>query len=351
MRRSILAGAAALVALAGAVGWAALAGGAGRDDKAEARRPTNTAAVTRRDLVARDTFAGRLGYADRRELTSPLGGTVTWLPREGATVRRGGVLLRIDGRPLVLLYGSTPLWRTLAEGVEGEDVAQLQRNLVALGYDPAGEIDLDGEFDDATEDSVLRWQDDLGVTEDGSVGTDEVVFLPGARRIGTVSTSLGARIATGASALETTSLRRVVSVDLDARRQTLVREGQSVRVELPNGRTVAGRITEVGRVAKDAEGEDGTPTVTVTIALPNARTRGSLDQAPVDVAIAREVRRDALAVPVTALLALAGGGYAVELVDGATTKLVRVQPGLFADGLVEIEGEGIEVGGEVVVPE
>ena len=256
----------------------------------------------------------------------------------------------MNDEPVVLLYGSQPLWRTLEQGVEGRDVRQLEQNLVALGYDPDGDIEVDGEFDWATEAAVKRWQDDLGVSEEGSVDTDEAVFLPGPRRAGELKTAVGSQIGAGGQVMDTSSTRRVVTLDLDADRQTLVRKGQSVRIQLPNGRVLEGRIAEIGKVAKTPEGEDGSPTIEVTIALPAARATGGLDQAPVDVAIAREIRRDVLTVPVTALLALSGGGYAVEVVEGNTTKLVRVTPGLFADGLVEISGRGIDEGTKVVVP-
>jgi hypothetical protein len=57
-----------------------------------------------------------------------------------------------------------------------------------------------------------------------------------------------------------------------------------------------------------------------------------------------------LAVPVTALLALAGGGYGVEIVTGpGTDRLVGVQTGIFAGGRVAITGPGIAAGTRVVV--
>ncbi|MDQ3867643.1 MAG: efflux RND transporter periplasmic adaptor subunit [Actinomycetota bacterium] len=344
-------------ALVAALGFASAAtvGAVGRgeaeDPSGREQADAATAVVTRRNLVARDTFEGSLGYVDKRSLTSSRSGTVTWLPHEGQTIRRGGVLYRVNDEPVVLLYGSYPLWRTLETGVEGKDVRQLEENVIALGYDPDGDIELDGEFDWATEAAVKRWQDDLGVTEDGSVETDQAVFLPGPRRVGELKTAVGSQLGAGTPVMDTSSTRRVVTLNLDARRQTLVRKGQSVQIELPNGRTVRGRIAEVGKVARTSEGGNGSPTITVTITVANARGTGGLDQAPVDVAIAREIRRDVLTVPVTALLALAGGGYAVEVVEGDTTKLVRVTPGLYADGLVEIDGEGVREGTKVVVPQ
>jgi multidrug efflux pump subunit AcrA (membrane-fusion protein) len=153
--------------------------------------------------------------------------------------------------------------------------------------------------------------------------------------------------------METSSLRRVVTVQLDVSQQSLAAVGDAVQVELPDGRTVTGRVAEVGRVAQaieTQEGQEGEPYVELTVSLPP--TAGSLDQAPVDVAIAKETKRDVLTVPVSALLAVAGGGYAVDVVanDGSRT-LVPVDTGLFADGYVEVRGGGLRAGMKVVAPQ
>jgi hypothetical protein len=58
-------------------------------------------------------------------------------------------------------------------------------------------------------------------------------------------------------------------------------------------------------------------------------------------------------VPINALLALAGGGYAVEVVGGdGLHQPVPVSPGLFDDaaGLVQVTGTGLAAGQRVVVP-
>jgi hypothetical protein len=81
--------------------------------------------------------------------------------------------------------------------------------------------------------------------------------------------------------------------------------------------------------------------------LRSARAAGRLDEAPVSVEIARTTRRHVLAVPVQALVARAGGGYAVERADG---RLAGVTPGMFADGYVEIVGGAIREGDRVRVP-
>jgi multidrug efflux pump subunit AcrA (membrane-fusion protein) len=103
----------------------------------------------------------------------------------------------------------------------------------------------------------------------------------------------------------------------------------------------------------DSGGNDTTTTtVAVTVALDHPKETGALDQAPVDVDITTDTARNVLAVPVNALLALAEGGYAVEVQDpGGARRLVAVRLGLFADSLVEVGGAGLRPGMKVVVPE
>jgi hypothetical protein len=68
------------------------------------------------------------------------------------------------------------------------------------------------------------------------------------------------------------------------------------------------------------------------------------------VAVVADQRKDVLTVPVAALLALAEGGYGVQVVEGSTTRIVAVQAGMFADGRVEISGTGIDAGTVVGMP-
>ena len=158
--------------------------------------------------------------------------------------------------------------------------------------------------------------------------------------------------------MTTTSTRRVVAVDLDTAKSTIARVGARVSVTLPSGSVVHGRIGSVGRVATAPSSSDsggggggggggngggnGTATIRVTIRL--FSTSGSLDQAPVTVRLEQSRVRDALAVPVTALIAQRGGGFAVEVVNGASRRLVAVTPGIYTSGLVQIAGAGLAPG-------
>jgi hypothetical protein len=92
-------------------------------------------------------------------------------------------------------------------------------------------------------------------------------------------------------------------------------------------------------------------TFELLVALDDLGLVAGLDEAPVEVKVVTEAHAGVMAVPVTALLALAEGGYAVEVDNGdGTTRLVGVDPGLYADGLVEVSSTGLQPGDMVVVP-
>jgi hypothetical protein len=368
-------------AAAGGLAFASLAGG---DDAAQPRvsRTGPTATVARQTLVARELVDGTLGHADSRTLVNRLEGsgdtsgaeggadsrgsgdgggggggsdTLTRTARPGSVVRRGGAVYWVNGEPVLLMYGSTPAYRTLKVGVaDGPDVEQLEANLAALGLYPGI---VDEEFTSTTASAVEDWQDYQGLDETGHVELGRVVFLPSARRMGARRTPVGQALAEGGEVLETTSTRRVVKVELDVAKQSYARRGDGVRVTLPGGAEVRGRITRVGQVAHaksgsggGAEGtEDQELVVDVSITLRSARGTRRYDQAPVSVALATERRRNALVVPVEALLARRGGGYVVELAGSG--RLVPVRTGLFADGLVAVAGRGIGEGTRVRVAE
>jgi peptidoglycan hydrolase-like protein with peptidoglycan-binding domain len=248
--------------------------------------------------------------------------------------------------------GSLPAYRPMHRGDEGTDVLQLERGLAAAGY---GTGTIDGTFDASTAAAVRAWQDDRGLAGTGVVELGRIVFLPGARRVTKLTAQAGGRAGPG-PALTTTSTRRVVTINLDAADQRSAKPGAQAPVELPDGTTVRGWITRVGRVATIASGQDGggAPTITVTIQLSSRRGLGHLDAAPVSVRLARSRRHHVLAVPVTALVATKGGGYAVEVARaGVSPRLVPVTPGLFAGGYVQVtplERRVLRAGTRVTVP-
>jgi len=158
-----------------------------------------------------------------------------------------------------------------------------------------------------------------------------------------------------------TATTRIVSVALDVTLQELVKPGLAATVTLPNGKTVAGTIATVGTVAiggpeaatgaSATNGGQNTPaTIAVTVTLADQSALGTLDQAPVAVHIVSATAEHVLTVPVAALVALAEGGYGLEVVTGSTSRYVAVQTGMFADGRVQVAGNGIAEGTIVGVP-
>jgi hypothetical protein len=288
-------------------------------------------------------------------------------------VVQGQPLYSVSLTPVVLLYGSTPASRTLSEGVSGADVQQLNADLVSLG--DASKTDLDPSsdyFSAATTAGVEKLQSNLAITQTGSLTLGQVVFVPTATRVTSVSATLGAPAQPGATVLQATSTTRAVIAQLDADQQSEVTVGDKVAITLPNNQTTPGVVSKVGTVATtpssggsssaassgggssgSSSGSGGTPTIEVDITPSDPAATGALDQAPVTVTITTATVNDALVVPVDALLALSAGRFAVEVVGVAGVHhLVPVTLGLFddADGLVQVTASGLSAGDSVVVP-
>ncbi|WP_290104720.1 hypothetical protein [Actinomadura sp. DC4] len=308
---------------------------------------TSTAPVDRRSLVSQTRVAATWGYAGDYAVVNQAPGTITALPKIGKVVRQGHVLYRVSGRPVVLLYGRVPVYRALSYGMTGRDVTELNTALVRLGY---GHMGSRRHFGLETGYALERLQHHLGVSRTGRLALGDAVFLPGAVRVTGKQGVLGSPARPGMTLMSATSPTPMVSVDLDAGQQTQVATGDKVTITLPAGTTTPGVVSSVGKVAKKPA-RGSAPTITVRV-RPTEPGKVELDQAPVQVSIVTGQVRDALVVPVSALLAQAGGGYAVEVTGPRSNRLVAVTPGLFddADGLVEVTGPELAAGQRVVVP-
>ncbi|MBT8197852.1 MAG: peptidoglycan-binding protein [Acidimicrobiia bacterium] len=379
---------------------------------------------------------------DTEVLVNRRNGTITSVVAQGTALEEGDIAYHVDGEPVVVMYGTTPAYRTLfdaATNLEGDDVFQLEAFLDTAGYNDIG-MDVDGEFTGATESVVEDWQTDIGAPDDGVVDLGEVVFIPGPTSVVDVAVEVGDSVGIGSPVmtlagetpmtgddvlqleqnlaalgfdadgalvvdglydaattaavsdwetslevdvdglvgrgdivfvaesirvteqlatpgtatnpggpvLAVSSAKKVVTLLLPAEDQDVVEEGDSVVVELPDGTDVAATVTEVASVA--TVNQQGAAVFEVTVELADDTAAAGLDEAPVDVEIVTDSVQNVIAVPVTALLALAEGGYAVEVETPEGTKLVGVDPGFFADGLVEIESGDITPGDRVVVP-
>ena len=353
-RRTILSGVGALVA-AGTVAAVVSIGGGGDDERAasaDGRSSTttvSTAKVTARDLVQTTDVDGTLGYGETRDLAIGGGGTITALVAPGTIVDRGNDLVEIDGRPVVLMIGARPMWRPLSEGVtDGTDVQQLEENLIALGFATADDLGPNQTWTRATTTAVKNWQESRGLAKSGTVDRSQIVFLPAAVRIAQNTATVGAPA--GGPIAKVTAVIKSVDVALSAKRQSLVKVGDKVQVVLPDNTTRAGTVASIGNVATaSGQGGQGEATIPVKIAFDDPNNLPKLDQSPVKVRVTTNAARNVLSVPVSALLALSGGGYVVERLRAeGTTEQVPVQLGAFADNFVQVSGD-IKAGDEVVV--
>jgi hypothetical protein len=356
--RWVYLGIAAVLAAGAASAWRAEAfspaasSGAGQ----QGAHPPATRAVTRQDLTATTPQAATLGYAGSYTVRGQGGGTLTWLPPAGRVVRQGRVLYRTgNGSPVVLLYGRVPAWRSLAEGVTGHDVTQLNHDLVRLGY--AGRVEIAAAGWDyyswETAQAVQRLETHLGAAgPPGSLSLGQVVFEPVALRVSQVTGSLGGP-ASG-PVLTATSDRHVVTINLDPTQQLEVKPGDTVSITLPEGNATPGVVSSVGKVAITSSGPGAgqNPAIPVQVRLTRPKAAGSLDQAPVTVNITTQTSPGPVfAVPVTALVAQSPRGYIVEVAGpGNTRRWVPVTPGIYdgANGLIQVTG-ALTTGQRVVV--
>lgn len=171
----------AAVALVGAGGWFAGSRMQSPADAAASHRPPEAGPVTvtveRRSLTASVVAQGSVEFASPQSVTlagpvgSPDSGSgdagagdsvaqrVTKAPAAGAEVKEGDVLMQVSGRPVLVLRGTVPMYRTLGPGASGDDVEQLQRALARLGFNPGS---ADGTYGQSDAAAVSRWYEGKG---------------------------------------------------------------------------------------------------------------------------------------------------------------------------------------------
>jgi hypothetical protein len=393
-RRALLGTATALVVLAaaGGIGYAVLARPHG-DTGGPNAVSYSTATVERGTITERTQVSGTLGYAGSYQVTNQLAapGVLTWTPQPGATVHRGDTVYGVNGTKVRLLIGSVPDYRAFHEGMsDGLDVKELEQNLVAMGYDPNHTMTVDGHFTWTTKDAIKRWQaaqDVPSADRTGTLTTGAVVFEPRPIRVDQVSATPGAQLPPNTPVLTGTSTTTVVTAQVTTDQLAPIRVGDKVAVTLPDSPAVTGTVTRIGKVAttssgngqgsngqgggdqgggQNGGGQNSPASVAVTIVVTPPKTSANLEQAPTQVAITTAEHKNALTVPVAALLARPGGGYQVRMVSGQggsaeassggaanpAIHTIEVTPGLFDDvtGRVEISGTGLTAGQQVEVP-
>jgi hypothetical protein len=337
------------------VGAVVLVTRVGRQDKAAAAgpEPAKTETVVKTNLSEQRSLEGKLGYGTERTLTGRKNGTITGLPAQGTVLERGKPVYVVDAKPVPLFFSAIPLYRDLAMGMtDGPDVKVVEENLKALGFGGFGTPDK--KFTVETGNAIKRWQKALDLEETAVVGTGDVVVTEGPVRVSSVSAELGAQGTT--ALLKYTGTDRAVTLPLKTAQKDLAKPGDKVEISIGPKQTT-GTIRGIAPIVQDTNAQPDQrgmynpggeqPKFNATITLDDPAAAGE-DTTAVNIRLTTASRKDVLAVPVGALLALAEGGYALEVFEGGKRRLVAVQLGLFANGKVEVTGPEVREGLTVV---
>jgi peptidoglycan hydrolase-like protein with peptidoglycan-binding domain len=348
----------AVLATVGAAAAAAVGfGGRGSGPAAATDLPPATVQVTRQTMLDTDEELGDLGYGTPAVLAGRIAGVITKVPLAGDVISRGQQVYRVDNTPVLLMYGALAAYRALGPGDQGPDVKQVETNLQALGYRG---ITVDEKYTAATATAVKKWQKDLGLPQTGVMELGRVLFAPGVIRVDSVTLGVNQSAGGGEEVLKYTETTRQVTVHLEVAKQALAQKGAAVGVQLPNGKQVAARVERVYTVIQQSTGQQGGPPgqgsgaattqIEARVSLGDPDAAAGIEAAVVTVVFTAAEHKDVLSVPIAALVALAQGGYGVEVVQGSTSHYVRVETGLFAGGRVEVSGGGLAEGTTVGVP-
>lgn len=302
-----------------------------------------TATVRKGDLTNTRTLQAQLGFGAARPVKGATG-TVTKLPATGQATELGKELYRVDDQPVVVFFGATPLFRALdTPGLKGSDVAVVMDNLAGLGYS-VGTRPKDAtkaELTPRVVEALKKWQKALGVDQTGVLAPGRVLVLDRPMRVGTVKAQLGEPAAE--ELFDLTPTTRLVSLQLAVSEAGVLKTDLPVTIVRPDNRAVPAKVTSVTQVAAPAE--NGGPKADVVVTPDNPADVEDLDTAPVRLTVTTESRTGVLIVPLAALVALKEGGYAVQLPSGG---LKAVHTGLYSQDKVEISGDGVTDGLEVV---
>lgn len=317
--------------------------GSGSEPAASAAPKRLTEEVERGDLTETKDETGSVSYGQAWSAPIDTQGIVTKRHDKGTVVNPGETLIWIGNKPVTLATGDTPLYRTLelqgtkkSKHMTGEDVRQLQEFLLSQGADDKERLEADGIFGVSTKRALKEWQKAQGLEETGTIDRTQLVFHPEPVRIDN-EPQIGANF----SDLQVTEKAQEVKARFDTKSRAFLPIGGTVDIETGDG-TIRGTITDVASVVGDDGSQKLEATVEAATPLPDGVER-------VNIVATRTVASDALHVPVRAVLALAGGGYGLEVETSGGVELRAVELGSVVDDVVEISGDFAE-GDRVVVP-
>ena len=285
-------------------------------------------------------------------------GEIETFVTSGQELASGDVLYSVDDRAVTAMVSDATFDRDIEDGVDaGDDIIAVEEMLVSLGYDTNGDLDVDEVFDEATEQAIVEWEEDLqntfdAVVVDGVVSLDEIVIFGPGTVAGSVVVYDKDNVVSGSvlwsSSTETTT--RIIETSIAVADQDKLAEGNIVDIEFPDGDIVQGTVTTVATsTTTDPMSPEADPMIAVEISVAQVPDSvQDLNQVDVQIKLVKKIAAGATVVPVSALVATGDGNFAVEAVTTTGTTFVEVDPGMFSDGWVEVAG--IQPGTQVVVP-
>ncbi|NYI40060.1 peptidoglycan-binding protein [Demequina lutea] len=362
-------------AIAAVIGLALGAGGVvaatqlGKSTPAQARTSValQTVAAKSQDVNLYTEYAGTLGYGTAVGVVTRGSGVLTSVPAVGTDLKRGQVAFSIDEQPVALMYGDLPAWRTLSTAsTPGPDILQLETNLAALGY--GTNMTVDDTFTAVTAANLKAFETAIGESNpDGILDPGEVVFSQGPIRVDSVLTrgttvSAGTSVVTAAlleHAQDTvtndvvttaTTPTQAVTFTIPTTDQGTFKVGDSVQVVQADSSTAAGTVSTLSEIPRrNGSGPNASLVLDVTVAITTVPA-GGLIEGPANVDVTNSVQKGLTMVPLRALVALEGGGFAVSVVGSTgASSYVAVQTGVFQDGWVQVTGK-VSPGDKVQVP-
>ncbi len=307
------------------------------------------ATVEMRSLSDSKEFNAEVKYGEEWTLPVTAQGTVTKRNAQGTIIEPGQPIIWINDRPIILARGEVPLFRELkretirrpgmkAAPLSGTDVKQLQEFLIAQGHASDGKLKPSGVFDKVTEQSVKTWQEANNLDQTGTITTQQLVFWPTNLRI--QSEPL---VGSAFDSITVTKPDQEIVVTARRRDAGYLETGSTVEIGLGTDATVTGDV----KTTKEVANSEGSGTNIQVIVTPTRPLPG--DAGGVTVTGSGASVENALTVPVRSLVALAEGGYAVEVQSqGAQSELRKVDVGDIIAGFAVISGDVAE-GDKIVV--
>lgn len=337
-----------LVGAAGAGGWALSAVLRPAEDPLE--EATHTTAVVEQGEVGESLQLNTVAHwGSVPDGINQASGTVTAVGvSPGEEVVPGTVLYTVNLRPVVVASGQTPAFRVMKRDDEGDDVAQLQQMLGALGFYGGY---ADGEFGPGTETAVKLWQESLGLDDTGVVDLGDVVFvssLPARITVDAEVVSRGATLSGGEEVLRVLPDAPTFRIPATDAQAGMIPAGTHVEITSPEQGVWQG-------VAGERSTDEQSQTIMITVDAEGEPTvcGDECEQVPVggETVLASKIITtptvDGLVVPAAAIVTGADGHTALINDDG---ERIAVSVVASAQGMSVIEGDSVTAGMKVRVP-